>query len=165
MTHLTMDSDSALQVVTEARIAPRNPTTHHAARVASGGLHLSGSYGTTAAALVEQATVNPPLPLPAEPVRLPPLKAPRLAPRPAVLPQTLATASSRNMSRGFKAQRTSEAVSKRAAQPQPSPTTQIDLTASDGGDATDAGDCVAPEGTGGAAINTPSDKKTDAATL
>ncbi|KAK1865237.1 hypothetical protein I4F81_007771 [Pyropia yezoensis] len=165
VTRLTMDSDSDVQVVQEARIAPRNPTTHHAASAASGGLPLSGSYGITAAALLEQATVNPPMPLPAEPVRLAPLQAPRLAPRPAVFPQALATPPSRNVSLGAKAQRTKEAVSKRAAQPQPSPTIHIDLTASDGGDATDAGKGVAPEATDSAADHKLTDRKTNAATL
>ncbi|KAK1858129.1 hypothetical protein I4F81_000741 [Pyropia yezoensis] len=165
VTRRTMDSDSDVQLVQEAWIAPRNPTMHHAASAASGGLPLSGSYGTTAAALLEQATVNAPLPLPAEPGRLAPLQAPRLAPRPAVFPPALATPPSRNMSRGAKAQRTKEAVSKRAAQPQPSPTIHIDLTASDGGDATDAGEGVAPEATDGTADHKPTDRKTDAATL
>ncbi|KAK1858839.1 hypothetical protein I4F81_001439 [Pyropia yezoensis] len=166
-------SSSCSAAVTPVRVrvrcggadCPAQPTAHHAASAASGGLHLSGSYGTTEAALLEQATVNPPLPLPAEPARLAPLQAPRLAPWPAVFPQALATPPLRNMSRGAKAQRTKEAVSKRAAQPQPSPTIHIDLTASDGGDATDAGEGVAPEATDGAAEHKPTDRKTNAATL
>lgn len=56
-------------------------------------------------------------------------------------------------------------MSKRAAQPQPSPTIHIDLTASDGGDATDAGEGVAPEATDGAADHKPTDRMTNAATL
>eukprot|EP00170_Pyropia_yezoensis_P007349 contig_30097_g7371 len=113
VTRLMMDSDSDVQVVQEARIAPRN---------------------------LRRTT--------------------RRARRPA-----LATPPLRNMSRGAKAQRTKEAVSKRAAQPQPSPTIHIDLTASDGGDATDAGEGVAPEATDGAAEHKPTDRKTNAATL
>lgn len=69
------------------------------------------------------------------------------------------------MSRGAKAQRTKEAVSNRAAQPQPSPTIHIELTAPDGGDATDTGEGVAPEATDGAADHRPTDRKTNAATL
>lgn len=41
-TRHTIDSDSDVQVVQEARIAPRNPTTHHAASAASGGCFFLG---------------------------------------------------------------------------------------------------------------------------
>lgn len=162
-----MDSSSDAEIVQATTAVPAKTTANHAGSAAPDAFSVLPVPAAAAAALLKQATIHAPLPLPAHPVRLAPRQLPPLAPRPPGLANVLAANAlaapdpkQLSLSRGAKAEHTKRSAATRELQP--SPTINIDLTASDVG-ATDGSAAVA--GAHAAACDTTTHAQIDAPTL